>query len=249
MRTENPSGHWGSRIQRYILAGILTVIPLWVTWLVFTLIIKQLSSIGKPWVAALSRVLERYAPSLAGMLLQPWFEQVLAILLTIITLYLLGWAATRVVGRRIIALFDELMHRIPLVQTIYGGTKKMLAVLQQKPSNKVQRVVLIDFPSPEMKAVGFVTRVLTDKDTGQELAAVYVPTTPNPTSGYLEIVPVERVISTDWTMDQAMSFVISGGAIAPEAVNYARSAAEPGPVSSPSESAVWGDDERKQGVR
>lgn len=235
MHTEKPSGHWVSRIQRYILAGILTVIPLWVTWLVFTLIIKQLSGIGTPWVMALSRVLERYAPRLAEMLLQPWFEQFLAIVLTIATLYVLGWAATRVVGVRLIGFFDDLMHRIPLVQTIYGGTKKMLAALQQKPG-KVQRVVLIDFPSPEMKAVGFVTRVLTDKDTGQELAAVYVPTTPNPTSGYLEIVPLERVISTDWTVDQAMSFVISGGAIAPDAINYAKSAAEP--VSPPSESPV-----------
>jgi len=88
------------------------------------------------------------------------------------------------------------MNRIPLVQTIYGGVKKLLAALQQKP-DRVQRVVLIAFPTPEMKTVGFVTRVLTDHQTGRELAAVYVPTTPNPTSGYLEIVPLDKVTSTD----------------------------------------------------
>jgi uncharacterized membrane protein len=93
--------------------------------------------------------------------------------------------------------------------------------VQQKP-DKVQRVVLIPFPTPEMKTVGFVTRVLHDKATGEELAAVYVPTTPNPTSGYLEIVPLKQVVSTDWTVDEAMTFVISGGAVAPDQIHYSK---------------------------
>jgi uncharacterized membrane protein len=84
--------------------------------------------------------------------------------------------------------------------------------------------VLIDFPSPEMKAVGFVTKTLKDVDTGKELAAVYVPTTPNPTSGYLEIVPIDRVISTTWTFDEAMTFIVSGGAVSKETMNYSKSA-------------------------
>jgi len=81
-------------------------------------------------------------------------------------------------------------------------------------------VVLINFPSPEMKTVGLVTRTFLDANTGRELAAVYVPTTPNPTSGYLEIVPVEHIISTNWTLDEAMTFIVSGGAIAPEAIAF-----------------------------
>ena len=71
-----------------------------------------------------------------------------------------------------------------------------------------------------MKTVGFVTRVMKDDVTGQELAAVYVPTTPNPTSGYLEIVPVEKLVSTDWSVEEAMTFIISGGAIAPEKISF-----------------------------
>jgi uncharacterized membrane protein len=71
-----------------------------------------------------------------------------------------------------------------------------------------------------MKAVGFVMRILTDDNTGEELAAVYVPTTPNPTSGYLEIVPVKSLVQTDWTMDEAMTFIISGGAVAPDRFQY-----------------------------
>ena len=68
--------------------------------------------------------------------------------------------------------------------------------------------------------VGLVTRVFEDMNSGRKLAAVYVPTTPNPTSGYLEIVPVDRLTPTDWSMDQAMSFIVSGGAIAPENIVY-----------------------------
>jgi len=71
-----------------------------------------------------------------------------------------------------------------------------------------------------MKTVGLVTRVLTDSSSGRELAAVYVPTTPNPTSGYLEIVPLDQVTSTDWTLDEAMAFIMSGGAVAPDTMHY-----------------------------
>lgn len=71
-----------------------------------------------------------------------------------------------------------------------------------------------------MKTVGLVTRVLVDEHRGQELVALYVPTTPNPTSGYLKIIPLDKVTSTNWTVDEAMSFIISGGAVAPEKITY-----------------------------
>src|SRR5690606_29419745 len=100
-----------------------------------------------------------------------------------------------------------------------GGTKKLLSGLQSKPSG-TQRVVLIDFPSPDLKSIGFVTRVFRDAG-GRELAAVYVPTTPNPTGGYLEIVPVERLTATDWSVDQAMAFILSAGAMAPDVLPFA----------------------------
>ncbi len=75
--------------------------------------------------------------------------------------------------------------------------------------------MLIDFPSPGMKTVGLVMRVIEHPATGEPMAAVYVPTTPNPTSGYLELVPLDRVEETDWSLDEAMTFIISGGAVAP----------------------------------
>ncbi len=219
MTATRPS--FAGRAQRYLLAGVLTLIPLWVTWIVFEFILRQLSRLGMPWVRALARALEANYPDLARWMVAPWFQTVLAVLVTLVALYLLGWATSRVVGRRMLGLVERLLHTIPMVQTIYGGVKKLIGALQQKPDG-VQRVVLIDFPSPELKTVGFVTRILRDRTTGQELAAVYVPTTPNPTSGYLEIVPVERLVSTDWTFDEAMTFIISGGAVAPEHIDYER---------------------------
>ena len=85
-------------------------------------------------------------------------------------------------------------------------------------------MVLIAFPNPNMRTVGFVTKVMEDYKTGQQLAAVYVPTTPNPTSGYMEIVPLADLISTDWSMDEAMTFILSAGAVAPDRISYSESA-------------------------
>jgi len=206
-------------IQRYLITGVITVIPIWITWLVFNFLFNQLSKAGRPWVKAVADKSEQSLPELSRWLLEPWFQSFLAVALTLIALYLLGWLASRVIGKKALTLVDLLIYRIPLVQTIYGSTKKLLSVLQQKPE-KLQRVVLIEFPSPEMKTVGFVTRIMKDESTGKELAAVYVPTTPNPTSGYLEIVPVEKLISTNWSVEEAMTFIISGGAIAPDNIPY-----------------------------
>jgi len=203
------------RLKRYLLTGLLTVIPLWVTWVVFKFVLGMLAGIGAPLVSALLASLSSTSPQAEAARNSAVLLFVLALLLTLVVLYGIGWLANRVIGQRLIDGFDALLARIPLVQTIYGGTKKLMAVLQQKPSG-VQRVVLIDFPRRGMKVVGFVTRVMTEEGTGREMAAVYIPTTPNPTGGYLEVVPVDELTPTDWTMDQAMAFIISGGAVAPD---------------------------------
>lgn len=212
--------------QRYLLTGILSVIPLWITWLVFKFFFVQLSSLGLPWVMAVSKTLQQHSPTMAEWMVAPWFQSILAIVLTLFALYLLGWVASKVIGERILSLVDTLMHRIPVVQTVYGAVSKLIGVLKSKPEN-IQRVVLIAFPHPGMRTVGFVTKVMEDTNTGQQLAAVYVPTTPNPTSGYMEIVPLEDLISTDWSMDEAMTFILSAGAVAPDRISYSQSTVAP----------------------
>ncbi|MFN3902739.1 DUF502 domain-containing protein [Rehaibacterium terrae] len=206
-------------LQRYLITGLLTVFPVWLTWIVFEFVLRQLSRLGAPIVDAFFAVFSRLLPFFGVALDHEWLRFVLAVLLTIAFLYGLGWLANRVVGRQLLATFDSFISRIPLVQTIYGGTKKLLSMLQKKPEG-TQRVVLIDFPHQDMKVIGFVTRVIREQGSQRELAAVYVPTTPNPTSGYLEIVPVEKVTPTDWTIDQAMAFIISGGAVSPDHIPF-----------------------------
>ena len=210
-----------THLQRYLITGILITIPLWITWLVFSFVFNQLSKLGRPTIRGIARAVEDISPVAADWLFNTWSQSLLAVLFTLVVLYVLGWVTTRVIGKRLLGIFESILNRIPLVQTVYGASKKLVIALQQKP-DATERVVLIEFPTPEMRAVGFVTKVFTDVDTGKKLAAVYVPTTPNPTSGYLEIVPLERVIPTDWSTDEAMTFIISGGTVSPENIRFDR---------------------------
>ena len=205
------------KTRLFILAGLLTIVPLWITWLVLRFLFQLLARAGEP---AIRWIADFLPESLQTLVESPLFTNLFAILLVVLALYGVGRLTTVVVGRRLLGLFEAILSKIPLVNVIYGAVKKLVTVLQEKPGGGLQRVVLIDFPSPEMKTVGLVTRVLKDTSTGRDLAAVYVPTTPNPTSGYLEIVPLERVTSTEWTLDEAMAFIMSGGAVAPDTMNY-----------------------------
>ena len=211
----------GLNAKRYIISGFVTVIPLWVSWLVLEFTFRKLSKFGKPLVLTISTNIQDEVPRFSQLLLQPWFLELLGFLVVVIGLYVLGWMVNRVVGKQLLNFFERLVDRLPLVHTIYGSVKRLISALQTEP-DEVERVVLIEFPNESMKTIGLVTRTMTDSDTGQKLAAVYVPTTPNPTSGYLEIVPVNRLVSTDWTIEQAMNFVVSGGAIGPERFAFSR---------------------------
>jgi uncharacterized membrane protein len=205
-------------LQRLFLTGLLTLLPIWLTWVVVKFVFVLLSDISRPLIGPALQNLAGRDPSLSW-LTQPWVQTALALLATLAVILLSGVMARRVIGQRMLRWFESLIQRIPLANTIYGSARQLLDILQTKPDG-TQRVVLVDFPHTEMKSIGFVTRVIREQGTGRELAAVYVPTTPNPTSGYLEIVPVEKITPTDWTVDQAMSFIISGGAVAPETIPF-----------------------------
>jgi uncharacterized membrane protein len=205
-------------LQRLFLTGLLTLLPLWLTWVVVKFVFVLLSDISRPLIEPLLHNLAASSPAL-GWVVQPWVLTALGLLATLVVILLSGVMARRVFGQRLLRWFETLIARIPLASTIYGSARKLLDILQTQPDG-TQRVVLVDFPHTEMKSVGFVTRVIREHGTGRELAAVYVPTTPNPTSGYLEIVPVEKMTPTDWTVDQAMSFIISGGAVSPDSIPF-----------------------------
>jgi uncharacterized membrane protein len=212
-----------AKIRRNIVAGILTFIPIGITIWVISFLVGILVALGSPFVGAFMSSLRIHAPTLAAALSAPWFQSTISVAIVLAALYVLGEIATAVAGRRLLGAFDYLMARIPIVQSIYGAARQLVTSFQNRPGNS-QRVVLIEFPSPEMKTVGLVTRIFNDADTGEEIAAVYVPTTPNPTSGYMELVPVSRLVMLDWTINEAMTFIMSGGAAAPPKLNYSKSA-------------------------
>lgn len=217
-RIKSP-GTFAQRARRYLIAGFLALVPILITWIVLEFVLTQLSRAGRPWVHALARAVQNASPALAETLLHPWFEFLLAVAVTLAGLYALGWATTNVLGNRLLALVEQLLDRVPLVKAVYGAAKRFVAAFSTRPEG-VQRVVLIRFPTERMRVIGFVTRVLTDRATGAEIAAVYIPTSPNPTSGYVELVAVEDLIETDWTVEEAMSFIVTGGANAPKDVRF-----------------------------
>ena len=210
--------------KKTLLTGLLTLFPIWLTWVVVKFVFVMLSDVSKPWVQPITQGIADSDPGLLRWFADDWVQTTVAMIATLLVILLVGSMSRRVIGQRLIAWFETLIDRVPLANTIYGSARKLLDILQKTPDG-TQRVVLIDFPHAGMKSVGFVTRVIRDANTGKELAAIYVPTTPNPTSGYLEIVPLDQVTPTDWTVDQAMSFIISGGAVSPETIPYSSTAA------------------------
>ncbi|KRA51878.1 DUF502 domain-containing protein [Pseudoxanthomonas sp. Root630] len=208
-------------VQKLFITGLLTLLPIWLTWVVIKFVFVLLSDISKPWVEPLSHRIAATFPQSLGWFNGLWVQNTIAMVATLFVILAVGALTRRVVGQRLLRWFEALIARVPLANVIYTSARKLLDMLETKPGS-TQRVVLIDFPHRDMKSVGLVTRVMREEGSGRELAAVYVPTTPNPTSGYLEIVPVELLTPTDWTVDQAMSFIISGGAVAPDAMPFTR---------------------------
>jgi len=215
----NPSPSPARRLQHLFLSGLLTLLPIWLTWIVIKFVFTLLSDLSKPLIGPLSVHIANWFPKTVHWIHATSVQNTIGLIATLALILIVGWLARRVLGQRMLGGLEALVLRIPLAGMVYSSARKLLEILQTKPDG-TQRVVLINFPNPNMKAVGLVTRVIRDQTTGRELAAVYVPTTPNPTSGYLEIVPVDQLTPTDWTVDQAMSFIISGGASAPDSVSF-----------------------------
>ncbi len=201
-----------------LLAGILTIAPLIAVWLVFDFFLDLLSQAGHPLALELTDFLDDRVPSLAPLLGSVTVRWMIAVLVALLALYSIGAIASRVIGQRLIHVFERIITRIPLVETIYSASKKLVDVLRQTP-DEAQRVVLIEFPHEGLKTLAFVMRVFSDSRTGEELATVFVPTAPNPTTGYLEILPVANLIPTDIPIDQAMAMILSGGALAPDKIS------------------------------
>lgn len=202
-------------LQRNILAGIITVGPLFVTWLIFSFVLESLAKAGLPVVQLLAAIFPEH------WLAHPVTQSVLAVVVTLVVLYVLGRVTSLVIGRQAFGLFESLLERLPFVAKVYGSVRQLIdSMLAKKDAN--QRVVLVDFPIVGQKSIGFLTRTLVDSNTGEELAAVLLPNAINPTSAFLQLLPLSRVTLTDLTMEQAMSMLMTGGAVAPDRIAFSQ---------------------------
>jgi uncharacterized membrane protein len=214
-------------LQRNILAGIITIGPLLVTYLIFSFILGLLAQVGLPAVKLLAALFPD-AP-----IAQPWIQYVTAILLTLILLYVVGQVTSEVVGKQAFNLFEASLDRLPFVAKVYKSVRQLIDSMMGKAETS-QRVVLVDFPMQGQKSVGFLTRTMTDSSTGELLAAVLLPNAINPTSAFLQILPICRVTETDLNMEQAMSMLMTGGAVGPETIRFSSPVVVAVVVESPS---------------
>jgi uncharacterized membrane protein len=202
-------------LQRNILAGIITVGPLFVTYLIFSFLLGILATAGLPVVWLLAAVVP------GSWHAEPWLQSVMAVVLTLVVLYVVGRVTSQVVGRQAFSLFEAALDRLPFVAKVYTSVRQLLDSMMAK-NDSSQRVVLVDFPIQGQKSIGFLTRSMTDETTGVLLAAVLLPNAINPTSAFLQILPMTRVTETDMTMEQAMSMIMTGGAVGPDTIRFTR---------------------------
>lgn len=200
-----------SILRRRLLSGILVIVPLGITAFVLNFLYGFTAGRLTPLVKQVFDPMPEYAVPVASLTI------------LFLAVYLMGLIASVVVGRQIIGLFEGLLVRIPLVRTVYGASKQMVQTLSfQGEGEHIKSVVFIDFPHAGMKALAFVTGrvVLEDADTGTttEYYKAFVPTTPNPTSGYFELIPPDDITESDITVEEAVTFVMSGGLVAPDSL-------------------------------
>lgn len=198
-------------LQHRILSGLLVVVPLSLT--IFILRFLYLLTAGR--LEPITRGLFKRVPE--------YGIAFVSVLILLGTIYCVGLVANIIVGRKVIALGEKLLAKIPLVNTVYGASKQVVQSLSfQDDSESFQSVVIVDFPKPGTKAFAFVTNtvVLRDGISGEEKKhyRVFIPTTPNPTSGYMEFIPVEATEEAGISVEDAVTTVMSAGLVTPKEV-------------------------------
>lgn len=201
-----------SRLRRLLLGGLLILAPAYLTVYVLLLLFRFMDGIFAPLIdKTLSTFLEEPGIHIPG----------LGILLTLLVILFLGWLSTGVVGRRMIDSVEAFIRRVPIARSVYGATKGVLEALSRDQADAFKRVVLVEYPRLGTYGIGFVTggpARWSASPHDRELIPVFVPTTPNPTSGYLLLVPPREIIECPVTVEEGIRMVVSGGILQPELI-------------------------------
>jgi uncharacterized membrane protein len=200
-----PKRKWS--LRRYLVAGVLVWLPILATLWVVRFLVQLMDG-------TLLLLPESYRPeALIGFAL-PGLGAVFAF----VVLFVTGLLVTNLIGRRLVAYWEGVLQRIPLVRSVYGGVKGLTeSVFSQ--SNSFRKVVMIEYPRAGIWSIGFVTadnmREVSEK-TGSQQVCVYVPTTPNPTSGFIVMLPKAEVVELSMSVDAAMKMIITCGVVVPQ---------------------------------
>ena len=193
-----------TRIRNYFIAGVVVLIPIGVTFYL-TILLVTISSRILPKEINPNHYLPYNIPGLE-------------IIISIILITLIGWLSLSFIGRRLLNLFNNILKKIPILRTIYSAIGQMTETFTKTNKDK-KNVVLVEYPRRGSWAVGFATQENTGEITSKikkDLINVFVPTTPNPTSGFLLMFPKDEVIYLDLTFEQASKFIVSAGTSNPD---------------------------------
>lgn len=191
----------GRKVRTHFLAGILITLPLGLTAWILVWIFNGIDGFAQP---VISQVFGREIPGIGFAI-------------TVALIYLAGVIASNVLGRRTLRYGESLLEKIPVARTIYIGIRQITQSFSEPRETGYMQVVLIEFPRRGARTIGFITNESSDA-SGKKLLNVFVPTSPNPTSGFLQIVEESEIIRTDISVDDALKMVVSGGRISLEEV-------------------------------
>ncbi len=197
--------------RKYLLAGLVTLLPAVVTlWLLKAIFSGLINIFRGPFTWATHLLNLPVAPT--------WMLALVSAAATLLLLFTVGLLVGNFLGRQLLAWIDELMLLIPGVKGIYGATKQVLGAIQSGQGGSFKEVVLVEWPHPGSVTLGFLAR----RDCswavpgGESMVAVYIPTAPNPTSGYVVMLEESRVRPVDISPEQAFTWAVSGGVVAPQ---------------------------------
>ncbi|MFT5396391.1 MAG: putative membrane protein [Gammaproteobacteria bacterium] len=195
-------------LRKYIIAGLLVWLPLAATVVIVKLVVDLLDNIVLLFPP-------EYQPTAVLGFSIPGFGIVLAISILLVT----GMLAANLFGRRLVEFWEAILNRIPLVRSIYSSVKQISTTILDSNGKSFRKVVMLQYPRKGIWSIGFLTNedVSTDIDgLNEDLAAVFVPTTPNPTSGFIIMVPRDDITELDMSVEEGFKFIISMGVIIPD---------------------------------
>jgi uncharacterized membrane protein len=191
----------GRSLRRHLIAGLIVIAPLGATIFVLYHIFIWLDGIlGSFLYAAIGR-------SIPG----------LGLLALLVLLLAVGWVAERAIGARVINTWNAWLERVPLARRVYSASNRIVRAIFGGTRSFFREVVLVEYPSDGRWSIGFLAGPAPGTMTRQvgETVTVFVPTTPNPTSGWLVVVPRERVVPLDMTLEEAFTYILSAGVVTP----------------------------------